>query len=231
MGKQILTIGLPNETVKIFDQYFEMDHYSLMTSSSFNEAMIHLERHDYCMIILNVFDESSDKTQSFVSRIRMITYAPLLVLTKLEMIAATLEVGADACVPSTTSLRIIFSQAMALLRRYIIYDCYDAFDPEASTLYRGDLIIDSKRHRVTKGNAQIYLRPREFRLLAYFARNPGIVLTQDQIREAVWLDEADEARDITPVITYLRKKLDDDKERPKYIETVRGVGYRFLPES
>ena len=120
---------------------------------------------------------------------------------------------------------------MALLRRYIIYDRYDAFDPEASTLYRGDLIIDSKRHRVMKENTQIYLRPREFRLLAYFARNPGIVLTQDQIREAVWLDEADEARDITPVITYLRKKLDDDKERPKYIETVRGVGYRFLPES
>lgn len=231
MGKQILTIGLPDEMVKIFNRYFEMDQYTLMACSSFHEAMIHLDRHDYCMIILNVFDESSDKTQSFVSRIRTITYAPVLVLTKLEMIASTLEVGADVCVPSTTNLRIIFSQAMALLRRYIIYDRYDAFDPEASTLYRGDLIIDSKRHRVMKENTQIYLRPREFRLLAYFARNPGIVLTQDQIREAVWLDEADEARDITPVITYLRKKLDDDKERPKYIETVRGVGYRFLPES
>ena len=228
MSRQILSIGLSNDTNEVFKTYFALERLPLIACGDLNEAVVLMNKETFCLILLNVYDLTTDDAQNAVSKVRNMTYAPFLVLSKQETAASVLEVGADVCIPSTTDLCIIFSQAMALLRRYVVYDRYDVFDPDAATLYRGDLMIDSKRHRVTKAGEEVLLRPRELRLLAFFARNPGIVLTPDQIRAAVWLNEADDNRDVTPVITILRQKLCDNKDDPKYIETIRGVGYRFL---
>ena len=122
----------------------------------------------------------------------------------------------------------MFSQARALIRRFTVYNHFDAFYPDAAVLFRGDLMIDSMRHRVTQSGKELRLLPKEFRLLAYFARNPDIVLTAEQITHAVWLSEVDTGRDVTKVISDLRNKLGDNLENHRYIETVHGVGYRFL---
>ena len=88
---------------------------------------------------------------------------------------------------------------------------------------------DPIRHRVVLGNEEIHLQPRKFRLLFHFVRNPGIGMTPDHICETVWQSGYDRSRDITAVITELRRKLGDTREHPIYIETVHGFGYRFLP--
>ena len=97
------------------------------------------------------------------------------------------------------------------------------------TLFRGDLMIDSARHRVTRNGEGIALLPREFRLLSYFAHNPGLVLNTEQLGQAIWLSEHNYDRDVTKVVSDLRRKLDDDRATHTYIETVHGVGYRFVP--
>ena len=91
----------------------------------------------------------------------------------------------------------------------------------------GDLVIDEGRHEVTRGGEQVRLTPREFSLLAALASQPGRVFTRDQLLRQVWGDEyyGDHVVDVR--VTHLRKKLDDDPSDPRYIETVRGVGYRL----
>jgi two-component system alkaline phosphatase synthesis response regulator PhoP len=91
----------------------------------------------------------------------------------------------------------------------------------------GDLVIDEGRHEVTRGGQQVRLTPREFSLLVVLASQPGRVFTRDQLLRQVWGDEyyGDHVVDVR--VTHLRKKLDDDPSDPRYIETVRGVGYRL----
>ncbi len=92
----------------------------------------------------------------------------------------------------------------------------------------GELTIDEGRHEVIKGGQPVHLTPREFGLLAMLASQPGRVFTRDQLLRRVWGDEyyGDHVVDVR--VTHLRKKLDDDPAEPRYIETVRGVGYRFM---
>ena len=230
MSRQILSIGITNNIQETFKQYFALEKISLISCKSIDEALVLMSKESYCLIIYDALSLSSDGVQEAICKLRNIIHAPLFVFASVEAIGPALEVGADVCAPPAADKCILFSQAMALLRRYVVYDRYDIHDPAAATVYRGDLMVDSLHHRVTQGDHEIVLLPREFRLLAFLARNPGIVLTQDQIRAAVWLSENNYSRDVTPVIAALRQKLGDDKSNPRYIETVHGFGYRFLPD-
>lgn len=230
MSRPILSIGLMENTEETFKRYFALENLSLIACKGIDEALNLMSKENYCLIMFDALSLSSDDTQNAIGKLRNITQAPLFVFASVEAFGPALEVGADVCAPPAADKCIIFSQAMALLRRYVVYDRYDIHDPASATVYRGDLMIDSLRHQVKQEGREIVLLPREFRLLAFFARNPGIVLTQDQIRAAIWLSENNFSRDVTPVIAALRQKLHDDKSNPRYIETVHGFGYRFLPD-
>jgi DNA-binding response OmpR family regulator len=93
----------------------------------------------------------------------------------------------------------------------------------------GDLVIDEGRHEVTRRGAVLSLTAREFALLSMLARQPGRVYTRSQLLEQVWGEAFYEEHIVDVHIANLRKKLEDDPARPRYIETVRGVGYRFGP--
>ena len=229
MKNQIITVGLSHERAGLFKDYFVLDDLELLSCDDVNEGLSWLSRNTFCLIILDVSSMSADEVQEAVGKLRSASYIPVLVLTPLDAAPSALEVGADVCMPVAATDYALFAQAMALIRRYTVYNHFDAFFPDRAILYRGDLMIDSMRHRVTVAGKEIMLLPREFRLLAYFARNPGIVLTQEQLGNAIWLGEHVYNRDVMKVVSDLRRKLSDDKETPKYIETLRGVGYRFLP--
>ena len=107
--------------------------------------------------------------------------------------------------------------------RYTLYNHYDLAKPDASVIYRGELMIDPLRRRVTMAGEEITLQRREFKLLQHFAENPGIVLTSDQIGELLWGAEYDYNRKLSPVIAELRRKIRDTNRPPTYIETVHGV--------
>ena len=95
---------------------------------------------------------------------------------------------------------------------------YVKFEPDGENMFH--VFLNGK---------EIYLQPREFRLLLHFARNPGIVVTPDRICETIWPNSYDQNRDVSAVIAELRRKLGDSKDHPDYIATVHGFGYRFLP--
>jgi two-component system response regulator RegX3 len=92
----------------------------------------------------------------------------------------------------------------------------------------GDLALDLRTHRLTKGKEQHHLTPKEYSLLAMFMRNQGQVLTHKAIMKKVWkTDYTKDLRTLHVHVSWLRKKIEDTPKQPMLLRTVRGVGYRF----
>jgi two-component system alkaline phosphatase synthesis response regulator PhoP len=92
----------------------------------------------------------------------------------------------------------------------------------------GDLTVDAERHEVTVRGRVIELSLKEFDLLKALAEKKGMVMTRDQLLDKVWgIDYDGENRTVDVHIRYLRRKLGDDEKESKYIQTIRGIGYKI----
>jgi DNA-binding response OmpR family regulator len=95
-------------------------------------------------------------------------------------------------------------------------------------LIAGGIKVDTSSRRAWRDGAELSLAQKEFDLLTCLIRNPGIALTRDLLLERVWGTEfAGDSRTVDVHIRWLREKIEQDPARPRYIQTVRGVGYRF----
>lgn len=129
-----------------------------------------------------------------------------------------LELGADDYVTKPFSPRELIARIRAILRRGRALTF-------GSCLERGDIVIDSAKHKVKVLEKEIVLTFTEFKLLEFLARRPGMVFSRDQILDGVIGDDALVCdRTVDAHVKSLRRKLGKDKD---YIETVRGAGYRF----
>ena len=182
------------------------------------------------LIVLHVPDWPMRKIQGVIRSIRQLYQVPVLVITPILEYAPLIEDGADFCVSPELPLSSILAAATSLIRRQTRFQECRIDAPECTAVRRGELVIDPTFHRVTLSNEVIHLQSREFRLLLYFARNPGVLVTPKTIYEIVWEKEHEFNRNVAPVISELRRKLGDTRANPTYIETVHGFGYRFLPQ-
>jgi len=165
-------------------------------------------------------------------QLRRETHAPILFLTaradEVDKVVG-LEIGADDYLVKPFSVRELVSRIKALLRR--------AYGELADTqtgriLRRGELVIDLERRRVTRNGARIGLTTTEFDLLRHLAARPGRVYTRGQLLELVRDYDAleQDERTINVHVSHIREKIEPDPTQPRYIMTVRGVGYAFSEE-
>jgi len=147
-----------------------------------------------------------------------------------------LEMGADDYLTKPFSMRELMARVKAHLRRVRLIReemegeeaTADRRPPTASTLTFGSLVIDPDRYEVAKGNEVLHLKPKEFELLHFLARNKGMALSRDLILERVWGWDFDGgSRTVDVHVRWLREKIEDEPANPRRIVTVRGVGYRF----
>ena len=135
-------------------------------------------------------------------------------------------------------MRELMARVKALLRRVELIredlaaeqsDAATALaETRAETLAFDDLEIDLSRREVRLGGAPVRLKPKEFDLLLFLARNKGIALSRDLILERVWSWTFDgNSRTVDVHVRWLREKLETDPAEPRRIVTVRGIGYRF----
>lgn len=164
--------------------------------------------------------------------IRQTNVVPILMLTALsdeiDRILG-LELGADDYLTKPFSTRELLARIKALLRRVEL----DASQAARKTTFQfEDLRIDLERRQVFKGDKELYLRFKEFELLSLLIGNAGEIITRAEIFNKVWgTDWLGDMRTLDVHIRWLREKLEDDPAHPRYIQTVRSVGYRFMPSA
>jgi DNA-binding response OmpR family regulator len=142
-----------------------------------------------------------------------------------------LERGADDYLPKPFSPAELVVRVKAVLRRISQPATATTAKPVETTLQQADLTIDTERYEVRRGAELLPLTPVEFKLLVTLVAADGRALTRDHLLDAVYgSDDGDVLdRTIDVHIGRLREKLGDDAEQPRYIMTVRGVGYRAAP--
>jgi len=152
---------------------------------------------------------------------------PILILTakaeETDKIVG-LEIGADDYMTKPFSLRELLARVRAMLRRAKMV----AMQSEGAPLKVGDIEVDIARHLVTLSGERVELTPKEFDLLAFLARNRGLVFSREQLLEKVWgYDYAGDTRTVDVHIRWLRQKIEPDPDQPKHLITVRGTGYKL----
>ena len=139
-----------------------------------------------------------------------------------------LEIGADDYVTKPYSARDLLARVRAVLRRH----SWDATTPTptVSILTAGPVWMDIDRHVVTVNGTEISLALKEFQLLELLLRNTGRVLTRAQLIDRVWgPDYVGDTKTLDVHIKRLRSKIEPEPSTPRYLQTLRGVGYRFQP--
>jgi two-component system alkaline phosphatase synthesis response regulator PhoP len=137
-----------------------------------------------------------------------------------------LELGADDYVTKPFSVRELTARVKTIFRRMEEY----AGDSTLTTI--GETSIDFRKYEATRKEKKIEFTPLEFRMLEFFAKNRGMVLTRDQLLDQVWGEEnvVISLRTIDSHVASLRKKLEDEPALPKYIINIRGVGYKLTDQ-
>ena len=139
---------------------------------------------------------------------------------------SALDLGADDYVTKPFGPEELLARIRTALRRVFRPD-----EPDTGQLRQGDLTVDFDRRCVFRGDEEIRLTPKEFELLALLARNPGRVLTHHTILKAIWGPHAvDQPEHLWVLMRQLRRKIEPDPSRPRYLVSDPWVGYRFSGE-
>jgi DNA-binding response OmpR family regulator len=148
---------------------------------------------------------------------------PIIMLTAKSQesdIVLGLNLGADDYVPKPFSIDVLLARVNATLRRHRA--------PPNDVFEFGECRLDTSSHKLFRRGREVALTPKEFRLLDYFARNGGRAMTRQKILDAVWGDDLIVTeRSVDRCINTLRNKVETDVDRPRFIKTIRDVGYRF----
>lgn len=164
--------------------------------------------------------------------IRRWSKAPIIVLSARHADtekAALLDAGADDYVTKPFSSVELMARVRAQTRRYRAAG--SAADAAPSVLTLGDLTIDPQRLRVERSGAPLHLTKTEWALLRAFVAHPRQTLTHRQLFNEVWGNASGDAQHYLRVyVGHLRRKLEPDPVRPRFIHTEAGIGYRFEPD-
>jgi two-component system OmpR family response regulator len=202
--------------------------YDVVTAVDGAEALYVARREKPDLIILDIM---LPKMSGFeVCRtLRKEMAAPVLMLTakaeETDKIVG-LEIGADDYMTKPFSLRELLARVRAMLRRAKMVEMQPAHGE--ALLKVGDIEVDMARHQALKGTTTLELTPKEFDLLAFLIRNRSFVFSRDQLLERVWgYDFTGDTRTVDVHIRWLREKIEDNPNKPKFLVTVRGVGYKL----
>ncbi len=136
-----------------------------------------------------------------------------------------LEFGADDYITKPFGIRELMARINAVLRRV---EEKETQHPAGAAILIDELTIDPERHQVIFRGEKVELTSREFDLIHFLGRNRGVVFTRDQLLDKVWgIDYAGETRTVDVHIRYIRRKLGLSEQEDRYIQTIRGKGYKM----
>jgi len=232
-ARPILVVDDDAKIVRLVRTYLEREGFSVVTAADGPGALDAIERHRPALVVLDLMLPELDgrAVTRAVRRDDEAAATPILIISArgstIDRIAG-FEDGADDYLPKPFSPAELVLRVKSILRRTT------GANPDAGARARltlADVVVDLDRHEVTRDGVPIPLTKVEFRLLASLIEAGGRVLSRDQLLDAVYGNDQTEVLDRTVDVHIgrLRDKLGDDAEHPRYVATVRGVGYRVAP--
>ena len=233
LNREILVVDDEKDLRTMIRSIFESAGYTqITTAASGQEALAVMAKKTPGIIVLDVMMPDMDGFQ-VLQKIREKNNVPVLMLTAKsdeEDKVSGLRLGADDYLTKPFSINELMARIHSLVRRYTTLN--PIAGNVAATMLLKDMVIDKVNRTVTVQNLPVELTGKEFDLLVFLASNKGRVFTKKQIYTQVWAEEyAFDDSNIMSFISKLRKKIEPNPEHPFYIQTVRGVGYRFNKEA
>jgi DNA-binding response OmpR family regulator len=232
-NRPILVVDDDRKIVALVRAYLEREGYTVITAYDGREALRQARAEDPALIVLDLMLPEVDGLE-VMRLLHADSDVPILMLTARSSLPERiigLERGADDYLPKPFSPAELVVRVKAVLRRIGQPTTASKPVPASTTLTQADLTIDTERYEVRRGDELLPLTPVEFKLLVTLVAADGRALTRDQLLDAIYGSDNGEVLDrtIDVHIGRLREKLNDDAEQPRYIMTVRGVGYRAAP--
>lgn len=204
----------------------EREGYKVLLASDGVQGLELARRDSPDLIVLDVMLPRLDGF-SVCRILRQEVDTPIIMLTarhdEVDRIAG-LELGADDYIGKPFSLGEFLARIRAIMRR----SDKSSIRANREVLEASELKVDTGSRRAWRSSSELALSQKEFDLLACLMRNRGIALSRDLLLERVWgFDFLGDSRTVDVHIRWLREKIEHDPAKPQYIQTVRGVGYRF----
>jgi two-component system, OmpR family, response regulator RegX3 len=190
-------------------------------------ALEEFDRHGADLVLLDLMLPGLPGTE-VCRQLRNRSAVPVIMLTakdgEIDKVVG-LELGADDYVTKPFSSRELVARIRAVLRRHGQVE-----EPDDAALEAGPVRMDVERHTVSVGGRHVQLPLKEFELLEMLLRNAGRVLTRMQLIDRVWgADYVGDTKTLDVHVKRLRAKIEPDPTVPRYLVTVRGLGYKFEP--
>ncbi len=227
--KKILVVEDEEEIAQLIAHLFKKEGFQTDIAYSGEVALKKLEENSYDLVILDLMlpkIQGLDICKYIRSNPKLDQMAVVILTVKSDEVDKVLglELGADDYITKPFSPRELVARVKAVLRRY-----EKAVQKEENTcLDFGELKIDKDAHRVYLKGKEIPLSPVEFKILLFLASHPNKVFNREEILKSVWQEYAYVgARTVDVHIKKLREKLEESPQEPRFIKTMRGVGYYF----
>lgn len=227
MRNKVLVVEDDPNLLETLKYNLKKESYDVITAADGEHALDVARKEKPNLILLDIM---LPKLSGFeVCRIlRKEMTAPILMLTakadETDKVVG-LEIGADDYITKPFSMRELIARVRAMFRRAYITEPQPSKD---ESIRIGNIGIDIGRHQVLLNDTILELKPKEFDLLAFLAKNRSLVFSREQLLEKVWgYDYAGDTRTVDVHVRWLRQKIETDPGNPKYLVTVRGTGYKL----
>jgi DNA-binding response OmpR family regulator len=222
--QRVLVVDDEAAIVELVEYHLSREGYQVDTETDGHRAVERATREPFDVVILDVMLPGMTGLDA-CRAIRQSTDIPIIMLTarkdEVDRVLG-LELGADDYVTKPFSPRELIARVKAILRR-----SQKGREESGDIRYPG-LEVDVGRRSVLVDGKAVNLTFTEFELLTILARNPGRAFSRDELLVRVWGDDFyGDSRTVDVHVRHLREKLKEDPQNPRFIETVRGVGYRF----
>jgi two-component system response regulator RegX3 len=202
--------------------------FEVSVAATGTSALTEFDRTGADIVLLDLMLPEMSGTE-VCRQLRQRSHVPIIMVTardsEIDKVVG-LEIGADDYVTKPYSPRELVARIRAVLRR----QSTDAVELSAPTLAAGPVRMDVERHVVTVAGSAVQLPLKEFELLELLLRNAGRVLTRGQLIDRVWgADYVGDTKTLDVHVKRLRSKVEPEPSTPRYIVTVRGLGYKFEP--
>lgn len=224
--EKILIVDDEEHIVELIKYNLESNGFTTITANNGIEALKKAKNETPSLVLLDVMlpGLNGNDVCKEIRRDSNISTMPVIMITakgeELDRIIG-LELGADDYIIKPFSVRELVARVKAVLRR-------TKNDNVTNLFSFGSVTIDLIRHEVLKKNEKVDLTLKEFELLQIMVKNKGRVLTRELLLDKIWgYEYVGETRTVDVHIRHLRKKIEEDDKNPRFIETIRGIGYRF----